>query len=112
MSDSLKKAKRDLRKLLARYLGKKLKSEEVAEILLNKNYSQFQYQKMIAIISHTEDSKLMQTALANVRNRGMNKAIEGFTEITQLGAFLSDLLPEKEGGTFGRGKDYEESEYL
>ena len=111
MSD-IKKAKRDQYKLLARYLGIRLKKEDVFEILLNKNYSAFQYQKMIALISHTENTMLMQNALANVRNRGLNKAVEGFTEITQLGAFLYDLLPEKEAGVTGKGKDYEQSEYL
>lgn len=111
MSD-IKKAKREQYKLLARYLGKKLKKEDVLEVLLNKNYDRYQYQEMIGIISHTENSKLQKLALTNVRNRGLNKSLEGFTEITQLGAFLYDLLPEKVGGTFGKGKDYEESIYL
>ncbi len=126
MSDNIKQAKRDLKKLLARYLGnklnqinqqiakeeKKLQQEEVSEILLNKNYKKCQHLRQIMSISKTEDSKLMKTALRNLRNRGLNEAISEFTEITQLGAFLHDLLPEKEGGVYGRGKDYEESKYI
>lgn len=111
MSD-IKKARREQYKLLARYLGKKLKKADILEVLLNKNYGRYQYQEMIGLISHTEDSKLQKLALINVRNRGLNKSLEGFTEITQLGAYLYDLLPEKEAGVFGKGKEYEESTYL
>lgn len=94
---------------MAKYLGKKLKKDEVLEVLLNRNYNLYQDIKTIARITQTENSQYMRAALRNVRNRGLNKALEDFTEITQLGAFLYDLLPAKEAGVFGQ--EYEDSEY-
>jgi len=106
----IRKKKRDLSKLLGRILGKKLSEDDLHDAVLNAEYESYQFLETIAKHSNTEQNLSMVGALKNLRKRGLNISISNFTEITQIGAFLFELLPMKETKT-SKTQDYDESDY-
>lgn len=107
----IRKKKRDLSKLLGRLLGKRLSKEDLHEAVLNKQYKPYQLLETIAEMSNTKLNASVQRGLKNLRKRGLSEALDEFTEITQIGTYLFELLPQKETKTTPE-QDYDESDYF
>ena len=109
MSD-IKKAKRDVTKLLSRWLGIKLEDLKIEGVVLNTEYDRYQLIEQLMKICKLEKNEFIQSALQNTANRGLNRALRGTSEITQLGAYIYNLIPEKETIEGGKKQIYDESE--
>lgn len=99
------KIKQKLKRLLSKRLGKKIKKVSDENIIFNTEYERYQFLKTLAKICKLEDNEIMKEALVNLRNRGLNKALQNTSEITQLGAFLQEFI-EEPGGFAGEDDEY------
>ncbi|MHA1267317.1 MAG: hypothetical protein ACTSRS_18915 [Candidatus Helarchaeota archaeon] len=104
---SEKRVKQILKRLLSKKLGRKLREAQADDIILNAYYERYQLIKTLRDVCGLENNKFINSALTNLRNRGLNRALANASEITQLGAFLEDLIADAGGGIVGGDDEYE-----
>lgn len=85
--------------MLGKKIGKVIAKEYDKDLILNSNYDDLQFIETICILANiSDDNKMVRMAQLNLRNRGMNKSLESFSESVQLSAFLREHIKDAGGG--------------